>query len=290
MIAMPSGQAAEQLVDLGLGGDVDAAGRLVDDQILGSSASQRQHHLLLVAAREIPHELVGSGHANVERALKRSTRSSSARSSTKTPQRTRPPSAVSEILLRTEREEQGLLLAILRHEADAGADRIRRRADRDFPTVDPDAAALERVAPKMARASSVRPEPMRPAIARISPRRTDRSAIEDGGVQALPRAAPAEFRDFQHHGTGCAQGQRREQLRPSGRPSSGSGRRPKGYRQPRVPTSRPSRSTVARSQRRITSSSRWVTKMMPSPDRAARGRSRTGSRPRPLTAPRSARP
>ena len=62
MIAMPlTGQAVEQLVDLGLGGDVDAAGRLVDDQDLGLEREPaRQHDLLLVAAREIPHELVGS--------------------------------------------------------------------------------------------------------------------------------------------------------------------------------------------------------------------------------------
>ena len=47
------GQLAEQAIDLGLGADVDAAGRLVEQQDVGLLVQQpRQGHLLLVAARE----------------------------------------------------------------------------------------------------------------------------------------------------------------------------------------------------------------------------------------------
>src|SRR5262245_46990313 len=59
----------EQIVHLDLGADVDAAGRLVDDKHARSQRQPaRQHHLLLVAAREVGDKLLGPGHADVERA------------------------------------------------------------------------------------------------------------------------------------------------------------------------------------------------------------------------------
>ena len=53
-IALPcGGQLADQAIDLGLGADVDAAGRLVQEQDVGLLVEQpRQGHFLLVAARK----------------------------------------------------------------------------------------------------------------------------------------------------------------------------------------------------------------------------------------------
>ena len=52
------GESDDELLDLGLGADVDAAGRLVEDQQLGlGDQPAGQQHLLLVAAAEVAHEL-----------------------------------------------------------------------------------------------------------------------------------------------------------------------------------------------------------------------------------------
>ena len=65
---MPRGrQAAQEHVDVALGPDVDAPCRLVDDQELRLDPEPRaQEHLLLVAAREIVHDLRGSGSHDME--------------------------------------------------------------------------------------------------------------------------------------------------------------------------------------------------------------------------------
>ena len=55
------GQFVDQGLDLGLGADVDAAGRLVEDQHLRVQAEHPgQQHLLLVAAGQLAHLLVGA--------------------------------------------------------------------------------------------------------------------------------------------------------------------------------------------------------------------------------------
>ena len=48
----PRERPREQPVDLGLGADVDARGRVLEDEHLGRDASQRANDLLLVAARQ----------------------------------------------------------------------------------------------------------------------------------------------------------------------------------------------------------------------------------------------
>ena len=111
--------------------------------------------------------------------------------------------------------------------------------------------ALGRSAPKIARSSSVRPEPTSPAMPRISPRRTSKLTSRTRSPRAEPldpqrdradvRACRASF------GHGFAPHHER---RPSRR------RRARGAG--RVATSRPSRSTVMRSAIRRISSSRWL--------------------------------
>ena len=60
MTAMPERAISyEQMVNLDLGADVDAARRLVDDQHLRPQRQPaRQHHLLLIAAGEVGDELL----------------------------------------------------------------------------------------------------------------------------------------------------------------------------------------------------------------------------------------
>ena len=55
------GELADQRLDLGLGADVDAARRLVEDQELRIGAEPaREQHLLLVAAGELANLLLGA--------------------------------------------------------------------------------------------------------------------------------------------------------------------------------------------------------------------------------------
>ena len=61
------GESADQGVDLGLGTDVDSTGGLIDDQQVRCHVQPfRQHHLLLIAARQIAHGNVGVRRANVQ--------------------------------------------------------------------------------------------------------------------------------------------------------------------------------------------------------------------------------
>src|SRR5690606_26780691 len=61
------GQPVDNGIDLELGADVDAAGRLVQDQHLRSGEQPfRQHHLLLVSAGQVADFLVDGRRADVE--------------------------------------------------------------------------------------------------------------------------------------------------------------------------------------------------------------------------------
>ena len=62
------GEVGDELLDLGLGADVDAARRLVEDQQPRCGGQPaREQHLLLVAAGEVADERVGVGRPDVER-------------------------------------------------------------------------------------------------------------------------------------------------------------------------------------------------------------------------------
>ena len=271
-IAMPgAGQLVEQRVHLGLGGDVDAAGRLVDDQDLGLQRQPaRQHHLLLVAAREVAHGLVGARHADAE--------------------------------LLAEALDQVALLALVDEDApahEAGPWRPRERllriaSDRNSacclrssgtrPMPARIASIGERIAtsrpstrtrprcngsaPKMARASSVRPAPTRPARPTISPLRTSRSmscsTTACGSRASRPRAMPSTSSATAPTRGAAAVGEQPLDLAADHHPDDAVDR---DLADRRRPASRPSRSTVSRSQIRITSSSRWVTKTTAMPAR-----------------------
>ena len=67
-IALPwSASELQQLIDLGLGADVDAARRLVEEQDIAIARQPfGDDHLLLIAAGQQFHLLIGGGRADVE--------------------------------------------------------------------------------------------------------------------------------------------------------------------------------------------------------------------------------
>ena len=215
-MAMPcTAISCEQLVHFRLGADVDAAGRLVDDQDARLERQPAgQHHLLLIAAREVLDRLFGPGHADVEAtaialhqpALRR--------------RGARNPSAGA---CRERRERRFSRTASSRNSAcclrSSGtrpmpcADRILRRADGDRRAVDRTSPAVWGSAPKRQRASSVRPEPTSPAMPRISPRRTTRRyVLEHHRPRIGDGAAPRQPLDFEDDVAGRARRQRLEKL------------------------------------------------------------------------------
>ena len=90
--AMPSPrEVGDELLDLGLGADVDAAGGLVEDQQprLGDQPAGQQH-LLLVAAGEVADERPGSAGRMSSAAIHFATSSSAVRRGSRAPSRGGP--------------------------------------------------------------------------------------------------------------------------------------------------------------------------------------------------------
>ena len=138
--------------------------------------------------------------------------------------------------------------------------------------------------PKIARATSLRPAPTRPASATISPRRTSKDDVDE---HALAREA-VDLQDRLADLGVAASGTAASSSRPTMRRTSSSV--VMSSVSPSWVTS-PSRRTVTVSQIVKISSRRWEMKSTAAPrSLAACGRRRTGARPRGRTAPRSARP
>ena len=289
--------AVEQLVDLGLGGDVDAAGRLVDDQDLGLERQPaRQHHLLLVAAGEVADQLVGARHADVEASPGSARPGRSARSSTN------------------------------RAEAERGC-RARRATGWCAPRAPGTSACCLRSSgtrpmPALIASSGERDDDL--AARRPGSRRCRCVGAEDrrGRARCGPspsarrcrgsrRGARAGSTSVEHAGMGIervAAPRRCPRPRAPPRPASraGSGVNSSAAERPTIIRIRSSTVTSATAQRadqaavaqhrRPVADLHHLVQAMGDEDdaeplrRAARGRSRTGARPRPRTAPRSARP
>ena len=128
----------QQIVHLDLGADIDAARRLVDDQHAGPQRQPaRQHHLLLVAAGEVADDLVRRGHADVEELAVFLDQLVFLGIADEDAERADPVMRGDrEIGADGERQEQRLLLAVLRHEADAVGNRIARAGHADLAALD----------------------------------------------------------------------------------------------------------------------------------------------------------
>ena len=176
---MPSsGERGHVPVDLGLGADVDAARRLVEDQharVHGQPLAE--HDLLLVAAREVHHAADASPGVLMRR---RATSASATRRSgcavQQAPARVVAARSGSDVFSATVmRQHEAVALAVLGSEEHAAVDGVARavaaRTARRSSVIAPPSAG---VTPKIVCISSVRPAPTRPAKPRISPRRAEK--------------------------------------------------------------------------------------------------------------------
>ena len=182
-----AGELVEQPVDLGLRADVDPARRLVDDEQRGAAAQPlREHDLLLVAARERAHRVREAAVLDLQ-----PERPVGGRSVAPSVPRMNPSR-----LSRRERRErdvahdrrahhEALLAAVLGDEADPGGHRgaSARLAGASVRAGRPSRRRSESM-PKIARATSLRPEPTRPASATISPARTSKLDVEEDAFAA----------------------------------------------------------------------------------------------------------
>src|SRR5262249_30667990 len=135
---------AQQRMNLGLGADVDAASRLVDNEELRIGGepfgdddallvAAGEEGRLLLDARRLDGELADVGFGKLD--LLALAEDAEARK--------RLEQAHGDVLADGQAGDEALLFAILRHEADAGNDRrARRMALRHQPVVDPDLAAV----------------------------------------------------------------------------------------------------------------------------------------------------
>ena len=187
---------------------------------------------------------------------------------------------VGDRLAQVEAERQPVLGDI----GDAGRDRRpgsrKTRAGAPRRAISP---LSSRVMPNSASASSVRPAPSSPMRPSTSPSCDGEGDVLEFAGAGRRRALRARrLRSTTAAPTACARCFRRSSARPAG------GRRSR--RRGKVPTLRPSRSTVTRSAISTTSSSRWLTKTTPTPCSFRRAPLPAAGRPRGGSATRSARP
>ena len=118
-------EVGDHLVDLRLGADVDAARRLVEDEHFELPRQPaRQHHLLLVAARQLARPSWSRLGVRIDSAsTKRPTTANALRRSNRPAVDTLLGHAQRRIVEDRAGEQQRLALAVLRREADAGGDR-----------------------------------------------------------------------------------------------------------------------------------------------------------------------
>ena len=174
------GELADQRLDLGLGADVDAARRLVEDQELRIGAEPAgEQHLLLVAAAKLADLLLGPGRLDGE-AFHEPVDDRRWRPSSTTPIATsRGRMRERQVLAHRHVGHDAVGLAVLAAEADAQRDRVGGLARRIALPISRITPASGGSAPKIARAVSVRPDPSRPASPTIWPARTSTRDVAD---------------------------------------------------------------------------------------------------------------
>ena len=192
-----------------------------------------------------------------------------------------------------EAQEQRLLLAVLRHEADAGAMAsagVRSRTGLPSTRIVPWSNGS---APKMARAISVRPAPTRPARPRISPwcdRRARRRSAR--GMRIARVAAARETLDPQRDRPGSADRPLAVERADVAADHHADHARRRWSRRPR----RRRRAAVAQHRGAVAEADHLVEPVRDEDDRrcprpcSARTMIERAWRPRPRSAPRSARP
>ena len=162
---------AQDGIDFGLGADVDAHGRLVEDE----DARAQRRAICRAAPSADCRPRAGAPRARRRAAGWRGPRSSGARRRTiaaaveQHAARKRSSVAMARFSVTVMSEHQAFAMPVLRHEADAARDGLRGGCEADRLAVDLERAAVETVGAEQRRTSSVRLEPMRPVMQKISP-------------------------------------------------------------------------------------------------------------------------
>ena len=125
------GELLDQGVDLGLGADVDAAGRLVEQQDARTGGDPAaDDRLLLVAARELADRPLDREGPEVQSRISFSLSAASARWRTKPSREKRRMDGSADIAAHRAARDDAVALALLRQQAEAGGDRGARAAER----------------------------------------------------------------------------------------------------------------------------------------------------------------
>ena len=141
-----AGQLAHQPVHLGLGADVDAAGRLVDDQQLRLGGEPlREHDLLLVAARQEPDGVLEPVELQLQARRPLARQRVLGGAADQAAARQRAGAGHRRVAGDREVHHEALLAAVLGHEADPGAHRGQRPAGGEPVPVDLDVAGVRLV-------------------------------------------------------------------------------------------------------------------------------------------------
>src|SRR5918994_560718 len=144
-----AGQVVDQALDLGLGPDVDPPGRLVEDQHLGVEAEYPgQEHLLLVAAGELGHRLVGARRLDPQAADERGDELVLAPLGHEAGPGEGRQRSQDDVLAHRQVGHDALGLAVLGEHRDAGADGGLGRSQPQGPAADADRALVERLGPE----------------------------------------------------------------------------------------------------------------------------------------------
>jgi uncharacterized protein (TIGR00730 family) len=155
---------ADQVVDLGLGADVDAAGRFVHDQHLGMHGQPfADDDLLLVAAGQVADRCFQPGVLDLQRSRYWSKIAISAPSETKGPAVRSSDLRQGHVVPAIHAQHEPLFLAVFRHQRNALPDRVGRRGNRHLLAFQTGSAPGRRSRrPNRVSAISVRPAPTRP--------------------------------------------------------------------------------------------------------------------------------
>ena len=165
-------QRADLAVDVGLGGDVDPDGRLIeDDDLRFPDQPFRQRDLLLVAAAERADRGFDPRRERIEPGDRVADDPALLAAIEEAEPRERLEARKGGVLADRQIERDAVRAAVLGNERDAARDRRARRAGAQGPPVDRDAAGGRLFDPNTARAKALAPDPTRPVTPRISPRR-----------------------------------------------------------------------------------------------------------------------
>ena len=254
------GQPADQLVDLGLGADVDAASRLVEQEHLGLDQEPAgEDALLLVAAGEAGDRNVAAGRLD-RQLLDGPLHGAPLRSRVdQRAERQLGEAAERDILGHGHAVEQAQRLAVLGHHGDPGLDRLVGMGEIAPGALEPDRARRLKRAGAEDRFEQLGPSgAQEPRDAQHLARVDAKSDVAQVGPAAPGRTGQRQALDLEDRPLRRSGAARNSGRRSHGRPSSGRPGPGEVSARAAVATNWPSRSTVTRSASVKTSFILWL--------------------------------